>query len=72
MFQTKQKAEIELNFFEYSNTKRYLASPDIVEYNKFNKPPYDIILDGHEVRQFHIFGCNEIKLFPKYSQTLLY
>jgi hypothetical protein len=25
MIQTKRKAEIELNFFEYSNSKRYLA-----------------------------------------------
>jgi hypothetical protein len=31
MFQTKHKAEIELNFFEYSDSKRYLAEPDIVE-----------------------------------------
>ncbi len=30
-FQTTQKAEIELNFFEYSDGKRYLAAPDIVE-----------------------------------------
>jgi hypothetical protein len=38
-FQTKQKAEIELNFFEYSDSKRYyLAAPDIVEYDKVNKP----------------------------------
>ncbi len=37
-------AEIELNFFEYSNSKKYLATPDIVEYNKINKPQYDIIL----------------------------
>ncbi len=43
-FQTKQKAEIELNFFRYSDSKRYLAAPDIVEYNKVNKPQYDIIL----------------------------
>jgi hypothetical protein len=34
MFQTKRKAEIELNFFEYSDSKRYLAEPDIVEYDK--------------------------------------
>ncbi len=44
MFQTKHKAEIELNFFEYSNSKRYLAEPDIVEYDKNNKPQYDLIL----------------------------
>ncbi len=30
-FQTTQKAEMELNFFEYSNSKRYLAAPDILE-----------------------------------------
>ncbi len=34
MFQTKRKAEIELNFFEYSNSKRYPGEPDIVQYNR--------------------------------------
>jgi hypothetical protein len=43
-FQTKQKAEIELNFFEYSDSKRYPAEPDIVEYDRNNKPQYDLIL----------------------------
>jgi hypothetical protein len=38
MFQTKHKAEIKLNFFEYSNSKRYLAEPDVVEYDRNNKP----------------------------------
>jgi hypothetical protein len=38
-------AEIELNFFEYPDSKRYLAEPDIIlEYNKNNKPQYDLIL----------------------------
>ncbi len=36
MFQTKHKAEIELNFLEYSDSKRYLAEPDNVKYNKNN------------------------------------
>ncbi len=31
-FQITKKAEIELSFFEYSDSKRYLAAPDIVEY----------------------------------------
>ncbi len=44
MIQTKQKAEIELNFFEYSDSKRYLAEPDIIEYDKNYKPQYDLIL----------------------------
>jgi hypothetical protein len=43
-FQTKQKADIELNFFEYSDSKKYLAEPDIVEYDKINSPQYDLIL----------------------------
>jgi hypothetical protein len=34
MFQTKRKAGIELNFFEYSDSKRYLVEPDIVKYDK--------------------------------------
>jgi hypothetical protein len=38
MFQTKQKAETELNFFQYFNSIRCLAKPDIVKYDKINKP----------------------------------
>ncbi len=44
MFQTKQKTEIKLNFFEFFGSKRYLVEPDIVEYDKINKPQYDLIL----------------------------
>jgi hypothetical protein len=44
MFQTKCKVEIELNFFEYSDSKSYLVEPDFVKYNKNNKPQYDLIL----------------------------
>jgi hypothetical protein len=53
-FQTTQKAEIELNFFEYSDSKRYLAAPDIVEYNKMNKPQYDIILGVKTMKEYGI------------------
>jgi hypothetical protein len=44
MIQTKHNAEIELNFFEYPYSKRYLAEPDIVKYDKNNKCQYDLIL----------------------------
>jgi hypothetical protein len=53
-FQTTKKAEIELNFFEYSHSKRYLASPDIVEYNKFNRPQYDVILGVKTMKAYGI------------------
>jgi hypothetical protein len=36
--------EIKLNFFEYFDSKRYLVEPDIVEYDRNNKPQYDLIL----------------------------
>jgi hypothetical protein len=54
MFQTKQKGEIELNFFEYSDSKRYLSAPDIVEYDKINKPQNDIILGVKTTKKYGI------------------
>jgi hypothetical protein len=53
-FQTKCKAEIELNFFEYFDSKRYLAEPDIVEYDKKNKPQYDLILGVKTMKKYGI------------------
>jgi hypothetical protein len=53
-FQAKHKAEIELNFFEYSDSKKYLAAPDIVETNKINKPQYDIILGVKTMKEYGI------------------
>jgi hypothetical protein len=53
-FQTTQKAEIELNFFEYSNSKRYLPPPDIVEYKKINWPQYDISLGVKTMKEYGI------------------
>ncbi len=53
-FQTKQKAEIELNFIEYSDSKRYLAAPDIIEYDKIDKPQYDIILGVKTMKNYGI------------------
>ncbi len=54
MFQTKRKAEIKLNFFEYSNSKRYLAEPDIAKHDKNNKPQYDLILGVKTMKKYGI------------------
>jgi hypothetical protein len=54
MFQTKRKAEIELNFFEYSDSKRYLAEPDIIEYDKNNRPQNDLILGVKTMKKYGI------------------
>jgi hypothetical protein len=53
-FQTTRKSEIELNFFEYSDSERYLAAPDIVEYSKINRPQYDIILGVKTIKEYGI------------------
>jgi hypothetical protein len=45
---------MELNFFEYFNSKRYLAAPDIVEYDKINKLRYDIILGVKTMKKYGI------------------
>jgi hypothetical protein len=43
IFQTKHKARLELNFFEYFNSKRYYSEPDVVMYEKGSRLQYDLI-----------------------------
>ncbi len=43
-----------MNFFEYSDSKRYLLAPDIIEYNKINNPQYDIILGVKTMKEYGI------------------
>ena len=42
----QRKGDIQLKFFQYSNTKKVLVKPDIVEYDgvKMEKPVFDLIL----------------------------
>jgi hypothetical protein len=56
MFQTKHKAEIELNFFEYSNSKRFLVELDIVKYDQNNEPQYDLILGVKTMKNYGIIS----------------
>ena len=45
-FLTKRRSEVSLKFFEYSDSKKFLVTPDVVEYekNKMTKPVYGLIL----------------------------
>ncbi len=54
IFQTRQKARVELNFFEYSDSKRYHVEPDVVEYDEINRPQYDLILGTVSMKEFGI------------------
>jgi hypothetical protein len=52
--QMQHKARVELNFFEYSDSKRYHVEPDVVEYNKNNRPQYDLILGTVTMKELGI------------------
>jgi hypothetical protein len=54
IFQTKRKAQIELNFFEYSDSKRFYMEPNVVEYDKESKLQYDLILGAETMKVFGI------------------
>ncbi len=45
---------MELNFFEYSDSKRYHVEPDVVEYDKNNRLQYDLILGSMSMKEFGI------------------
>jgi hypothetical protein len=54
IFQTRRKAQVELNFFKYSDSKRYHVEPDVVEYDKNNRLQYDLILGTVSMKEFSI------------------
>ncbi len=54
IFQRWHKARVELNFFEYSNSKRFHVEPNVVEYDKDSKPQYDLIFGTVTMKEFGI------------------
>ncbi len=50
----QRKAQVELNFFKYSDSKRFYAEPDVVKYDKDSKPQYDLILGTETIKEFGI------------------
>jgi hypothetical protein len=48
VFHTKGRGKLPIKIFEYSNSKEFLAEPDVFEYDeKMSKPAFDLII-----------GCN--------------
>jgi hypothetical protein len=47
---------VELNFFEYSESKRYRVEPDVVKCDKNNRPQYDLILSTLYMKEFGIIS----------------
>jgi hypothetical protein len=54
IFQMQRKAQVELNFFKYSDSKRFYAEPDVRKYDKDSKPQYDLILGTKTMKEFSI------------------
>ncbi len=54
IFQTKYEASVELNFFDYSDSKRYYSEPDVVEYEKNSKQHYDLTLGTEAMKELGI------------------
>jgi hypothetical protein len=54
IFQTKRKARVELNFFDYSDSKRYYSEPAVVEYRKDSKLQYDLILGNETMKELGV------------------
>jgi hypothetical protein len=52
-FLTKGRSKVVLKFFKYSNSKEYLVTPDIVEFdrNKMAKPVFDLILGSKTMKE---------------------
>ncbi len=50
----QHKTWVELNFFEYSDSKRYYMEPDVVEYDKNNRLQYDLILGTVSMKELGI------------------
>ena len=54
IFQPKRRTRVELNFFDYSDSKWYYSEPGVVEYSKEYKPQYDLILGSETMKEFGI------------------
>jgi hypothetical protein len=54
IFPTKHKARVELNFFEYSDSKRYYSEPDVVSTRMAEGAQYDLILGTETMKELGI------------------
>ena len=51
----KGRGKLSIRFFEYSNSKEFLAEPDVLEYDqKMSKPVLDLIIGCNSMERFGI------------------
>jgi len=54
VFQTKEQAKFDMKFFEYSESKIYTIRPDVFEYDKMERPAFDLILGVKTLKRLGI------------------
>ena len=65
VFQTKGQAKFDMKFFEYSESKHYTIRPDVLEYDKLEKPAFDLIIGVKTMKRLGIvldFQTNNIQI----------
>jgi hypothetical protein len=70
IFQNKRRARVELNFFDYSDSKRYYSESNAIEYSKESKPQYDLILGNETMKELGIVLDFKSKIIPIDEITL--
>ena len=53
-FYTNERACIDLQFFNYSESKRYSLEPDVVEFERKDKPMFDLIIGAETMKELGI------------------
>jgi hypothetical protein len=65
VFQTKGQAKFEMKFSEYSESKHYTIRPDVLEYDKLERPAFDLIIGVKTMKRLGIvldFQTNIIQI----------
>jgi hypothetical protein len=65
VFQTKGQAKFDVKFSEYSESKHYTIRPDVLEYDKLERPAFDLIIGVKTMKRLGIvldFQTNMIQM----------
>ena len=65
VFHTKGQAKFEMKFFEYSESKHYTIRPDVLEYDRLERPAFDLIIGVKTMKRLGIvldFQTNNIQI----------
>jgi hypothetical protein len=65
IFHTKGQAKFEMKFFEYSESKHHTIRPGVLEYDKLERPAFDLIIGVKTMKRLGIvldFQTNNIQI----------